>query len=222
MSLFLGKIHYWLYNKIQWAEQTEQALIHWASGQGLPAKQWASEARQKYGDPTGGRALEEIVDTSNIHGSLQHFISCVELRQADLITRILEVNPSYLDELVKVNLEVGAAAADAYVTRPENHGSRPDSPDRLFLALQDYVLEGMPCDRVNQAVSETEQEYVWQTTSCLHTQYWQQAGGDVANFYVLRDAWVKGFIQKLNSSYHYEKRGASTYGIVKKEGGCSE
>lgn len=215
MSLFLGKIHYWLYNKIQWAEQTEQALIHWASGQGLPAQQWAREACQKYGDPTGGRALEEIIDTTNIHGSLQHFISCVELRQADLITKVLASNPDHLEELAKINTQVGVAAADAYL---ENAGSQPDSPDRLFLALQDYVLEGMPCDRVNQVVSETDQEYVWETTSCLHTQYWQQVGGDVNNYYVLRDAWVKGFIQTLNSSYQYEKLGAASYGIVKKEG----
>ena len=215
MSLFLGKIHYWLYHKIQWAERTEQALVVWAAEHGLPAEQWAADCHRKYGEPTDGRALEEIIDTTNIHGSLQHFISCVELRQADLVTRILSADPSHLEALAQVNETVGAAAAAAYA---ESAVRRPDSPDRLFLALQDHVLEGMPCDRVNQVVSETEQEYVWQAASCLHTPYWQQVGGDVSNFYVLRDAWVKGFLQQLNQSYHYEKLGASRYGILKKEG----
>ena len=35
MSLFLGKIHYWLFNKILWFEGLEDEIIEFAKNKGL-------------------------------------------------------------------------------------------------------------------------------------------------------------------------------------------
>ncbi|MDO7205534.1 hypothetical protein Q5M85_16905 [Paraclostridium bifermentans] len=35
MSLFLGKIHYWLFNKILWFEDLESEIINLAEAEGL-------------------------------------------------------------------------------------------------------------------------------------------------------------------------------------------
>ena len=35
MSLFLGKIHYWLFNKILWFENLEEKIIDLAKNEGL-------------------------------------------------------------------------------------------------------------------------------------------------------------------------------------------
>ena len=35
MSLFLGKIHYWLFNKIRWFENLEENIIDLAKSEGL-------------------------------------------------------------------------------------------------------------------------------------------------------------------------------------------
>lgn len=72
MSLFLGKIHYWLFGKIQWFEGLEQEVLEFAKSKNLPVEEWTKEVYGKYGYPTEDRPLEEIIDTENIHGWLQN------------------------------------------------------------------------------------------------------------------------------------------------------
>ena len=43
MSLFLGKIHYWLFNKIQWFEILEEDIIEVAKEEGI----YTDEIRDK-------------------------------------------------------------------------------------------------------------------------------------------------------------------------------
>lgn len=47
MSLFLGKIYYWLYNKILWSEKAETEIVQWAEGQGLPVEQWVQQNAER-------------------------------------------------------------------------------------------------------------------------------------------------------------------------------
>lgn len=209
MSLFLGQIHYWLYNKILWAERAEKEIIQWAKSQGLPAEQWAQQNIVRYGAPTGNRPLEEIIDTSNIHGWLQERIESVELRQAAQVTEILEENPDFLKALTGIFEKQGKAAALEY-------GAVPDSPEGMFNALHDFILEGMPCDRVNEAISRDDNEFVWQTTACLHRPYWEQVTGDVRNFYALREAWVREFVETLNPAFYYVKTDDGRHRIARR------
>lgn len=198
MSLFLGKIHYWLYDKILWAEKAEEEIIKWAKGMNLPVDKWVQEANEKYGAPTGGRPLDKIIDTSNIHGSLQEKIKSAELRQAAIVTAILNENESYKGSIVKVFENQGSLAAqscDAY----------PDSPDGMFNTLQNYLIDGMPCDRVNDVLEQDDNQFIWKASVCLHKPYWEEVGGDVNNFYELREAWTKSFVENLNPNFRFEK-----------------
>ena len=70
MSAFLGPIHFWLYNKIQFQESLIDELIRYASSQG-----WSdSDLADKYGSKDR-RKLDEVIDESNIHGLAQGVVA---------------------------------------------------------------------------------------------------------------------------------------------------
>ena len=199
MSLFLGKIHYWLYNKIQWFESIEKEMVSLGKEKNLPVNEWTSDLYREFGMPTGGEPLENIIDTSNIHGWLQQKISNAESRHAALITKMLEADESIKSDLEKLFTQQGKEAAQNF------NGDRVNTPEDMFNAMNDFILEGMPCDRVNEVVDSSDQEFVWKATMCLHTPYWENAKGDVKNFYELRENWIKAFVENLNPRYTYEK-----------------
>lgn len=208
MSLFLGNIHYWLYNKIVWAEKMEEDLATWAKTKDLQVEKWAEEALSKFGEATGNKPLEDIIDTKNIHGWLQDKIQSAELRQAYLITTIIGENPELQDEIVKLFEKQGMMAAKEYE-------KAINTPEDAFKALNDFILEGMPCDRVNQVISSDEDVYSWRTTACLHKDYWSRVDGDITIFYTLRDAWVKAFIEALEPVFKYTKPEEFVHEITK-------
>ncbi len=198
MSLFLGKIHYWLYNKIIWYEKIELNIIQWAQDKQLPIGTWVQDNNERHSPPLGTEPLEQLIDTSNIHGWLQERIESAELRQAALVTQVLNRNMDYKIELINIYKNQGKAAA-------EDYQGDVATPEDMFNALNDYILEGMPCDRVNQIVSSNDNEFVWQSAICLHTPYWQKVEGNVNNFYELRESWVKAFVEELNPVFTYTR-----------------
>lgn len=208
MSLILGQIHYWLYNKIKWAEKMEQDILQWAKTKDLPADQWARETADKYGQPVGNKKLDDEIDPNNIHGWLQGTIESAELRQGYIITSILAVNPEFKKELVTLFESQGQLAA-------KEHGQEITTPEEAFKALNDFILEGMPCDRVNEVISSDELKYSWKTLTCVHKSYWDRVEGDISIFYILRDAWVKAFIESLAPNFKYTKTEESVHEIIK-------
>ncbi|MCW3489279.1 hypothetical protein [Dethiobacter alkaliphilus] len=210
MSLTLGKIHYWLYNKILWFENIEQEIAARAKEKSPAVEGWLQQIYAQYGHPTGNQPLEEIIDTSNIHGWLQGRIAAAELRQAALVTRLLEENIFSQAELIEIFKRQGEDAAREY-------RQNVTSPEEVFNALNDFILEGMPCDRVNEVLTSTDNEFSWRATRCLHEEYWRQAGGDVQNFYNLREAWVAAFVETLNTDFTYEKDQDGVNRIIRKQ-----
>ena len=61
----------------------------------------------------------------------------------------------------------------------------------------------MPCDRVTRLIKSENDIYEWETTSCIHKNYWEMVNGDVNNFYKLRHIWTKAFIESFNGLYTY-------------------
>ena len=47
MSLYLGKIHYWLFNKIVWFENLEGEIITLAKNEGLNIEELSQEINNK-------------------------------------------------------------------------------------------------------------------------------------------------------------------------------
>ena len=68
MSLFLGKIHYWLFNKILWFEKLEDEIIDLAKKEGFEVEKISEEIQSLYGRKLPNKPLEDLIDTGNIHG----------------------------------------------------------------------------------------------------------------------------------------------------------
>lgn len=208
MSLFLGKIHYWLFNKIVWFEDLEEEIINLAKKEGLDVDTLSIEINNKYGEKLPKLPLEEMIDTSNIHGWLQDRIHSAEYRLATWTVNILKKEGAK-EKLEDLFINQGLKAANEVIEsgKPVN-----DATD-IFNAVNDYILDGMPCDRVNEVISQDEDKLFWKRRICVHKQLWDTVGGDVDLFYSLRDLWIKSFVNKVNSNYKYCFLGNNEFSI---------
>lgn len=67
MSAFLGKIHYWLYNKIQFHEALIEEVAKYSANKGFNAKELLEKSYLEFGYLVKGN-LENEIEHSNIHG----------------------------------------------------------------------------------------------------------------------------------------------------------
>ena len=58
---------------------------------------------------------------------------------------------------------------------------------------------------LNEIVQNNENEISWETTTCLHKAHWDEVGGDVNNFYFLRDNWINGLLGASGTNYSYNR-----------------
>lgn len=210
MSSSLGQIHHWLYNKIVLLEKIEEDIVQWANSQGLPGDEWMEMITDQYGNPTGGKPLKKVSDKSNIHIWLYERMKSAELRQAALITEVLYDNPQFKENILEIYSKHGKNSAREY------QGALPKSPEEIYIVLNDFILEGMPTDQVNQVLSGNDNVIIWRTTRCLHQPYWDEVNGDISHFYELRAAWVKAFVETLTPEFTYERRPNGDHKIVRK------
>lgn len=210
MSLFLGKVHYWLFAKIEWFEALEEEILAASNLKGIDVEGLRTKVYEEFGVPTEKKPLEDMIDQGNIHGWLQGKIESAEARQAAFVTAILNEKPELKKDLIEVFQVQGEKAGKLL-----NEKAIPNSPIGLFNAMNDFVLDGMPCDRVNNVVNEDENEILWETTQCLHSVHWERINGDVKNFYDLRETWIKAFVSNVNSKFKFEKVSGNTQKIAK-------
>jgi hypothetical protein len=215
MSRFLGKIHFWLYDKIRYAEELEKKLERYAiSQQELPIIEWKESISERFGTALDGKPLEDAIDVSNIHGWLQDRIKAVETRQAAWISYIVSEKPESVIKLQELfeedGEEKGTLAASMYdITSFED----------TYNILNNFILEGMPCDNVDAIMENDAEHFKWISTRCIHSDSWAQVGGDIKLFYKLRKYWIKGFITSINSEYDFnvEYSGAKRINTILKK-----
>ena len=199
MSLFLGKIHYWLFNKIVWFENLEEKIIELAKIEGLDIENLIKDIEGKYGEKLPNKPLEELIDTSNIHNWLQNQIHSAEGRNAAWTKLLIETNEKNFKKLENIYKEQGVIAAKEVL----QEGKRVSSPKEIFDSMNDYILDGMPCDRVNEIISNEENKITWQARIDVHKDIWDRVGCDVNYFYNLRNVWIETFVSNLNDSFKY-------------------
>ena len=197
MSLFLGKIHYWLFNKVLWFEGLEGEIIKLAKDKGIDVEKLEAEINSKYGVKTPNKNLEDMIDTSNIHGWLQGKIHSAEGRMAAWTKVILENNQDYILDMRKVYENQGVNAANEAKESLENINA-----ETIFNSMNDYILDGMPCDRVNDS---SEDSIMWKRRVCVHKNIWENEGILVDVFYELREHWINAFVNTMNNDYEYVK-----------------
>lgn len=210
MSSSIREIHQWIYDKIILVEKIDQDIEKWAESQGLPINEIMAEIIKQYGKPTGARPLNKVANKSNIHVWLYEQVKSTELRQAALITKILEIKAEYKEDIKEIFAKNGEDAAREY------KGALPGNPEEIYIVLNDFLLDGMPTDRVNQILSGSENVMIWRTTLDVHKAYWDEVNGDVTHLYDLREAWVKAFVDTLTPGLVYERRPNGDHKIVKK------
>ena len=171
MSAFLGPIHFWLYHKIGKQEELTKAIASYAEQKG-----WI-EDQAKYTKDLP--ALEDVIDESNIHGWLQGQIHDAETRYADLIDAVWNTKRS--EEIRSIAFAFGKKYALEAST----------SPAGAYKVFEDFFVNGMPCDRVNAVVSESEDALSWTITRDIHAQYWKDGSGV---YYLLRNEIMRGML----------------------------
>lgn len=191
MSAFLGPIHHWVFHKIQFQNEIVNRLIDFAKQKNLDI---APALKERYGELENA-PLEDMIDTSNIHGWLQERVTQVEYRLAAAVKMILDSGTANEDELRRLFYEIGSSAKPAELT------SAVDG----YALLNDLLLDGMPCDRVNEVVSESSQQVVWRKNVCTHSPYWDAAGIDIQIYNTLRESLIAGLLD--NSDYEFIKNG---------------
>ena len=200
MSAFLGPIHYWLYNKIQHQDSILNDIYKSYDQAGLQLKE---EANKLYGSLEEG-PLDEIIDQSNIHGWLQERVSQVEYNYAYVITKLLEEDQTNLNKLKSILKASGEKEGQKLV------GSSPTAKD-LYKLSSECLLDGMPCDRANELLDNTDSLVSWKRNLCVHEQYWQEIGGDINIYYDLRHAWMEGLTADYD--FRFTKTNSDLYKI---------
>jgi len=201
MSAFLGPIHHWLFNKITLFESLEENINKDVIAKhGDKALEITEQMKKKYGEFIPKQPLENLIDTNNIHGWLQNKISIAETRQAATLKAFIDNLGAEVITILEKNYtqqgsEVGTIASQETDTS--------DAPS-LYKALNNYLLEGMPCDNVNSVIMSEPQLLEWNAFGCLHKPYWDTVGMDSETMYNLRFSWIKAFVEKANSKYTYK------------------
>lgn len=211
MSAFLAPIHTWLFNKILLAEDLERDLqTLYIDKYGDSAKELIQKSLS-YGEPIdNAKKIEDIIDVSNIHGWLQEKISKVETRTAYLITEMVNNYAKEAEVIAEACFEEQGKTVGEKARINEMSGNA----EEIFNALNNYLLEGMPCDRVNRLIKSENNLIEWETTTCIHKKYWDVVKGDVNIFYKLRHTWTKAFIENCNGEYTYNFIEGLEYGGI--------
>ncbi len=204
MSAFLGPIHHWLYRKIKLQEELVISLVTLLKEKGIDAG--IEEKVNAVYAPLPSGNLEDMIDETNIHGWLQERVSLVENRLAYVVTQIAKNEISNLDIISQITNDFGR----------NNTIQELDSARKAYQELQDRLLDGMPCDHVNQVISESDKEVVYQVTNDIHGQYWMAQGGDAQNYQRIKESLIKGMLE--NSPFEFEVVGNGRFIIrVKSE-----
>ena len=191
MSLFLGPIHYWLYNKIRNQERLTSVIAAKAK-----EKDWITDTDSYTKELPD---LETAIDESNIHGWLQEQIIDAESRFASLVIEIKKQGIN-LEELESIAFDFGK----------ENLPDSKADVTEIYRHFEDFFVNGMPCDHINIVTDKSENQLSWEMDQDIHGKYW--IGGDVADYYKLRKAVMDGMLAELdyvveaNDLYHYSIR----------------
>lgn len=188
MSAFLGPIHFWLYNKIKIQNNIVEEILDLSEEKGLNLRK---DLYSEFGDGDL-KELDQVIDTSNIHGWLQDQIIKVENKLAISVTQIINKDSDSIKILKDIFYNNGVKASAL------NENS---SVEEAFKSINDTLLDGMPCDHALGVISQDENEAVWKRYECVHGRFWEAAKGDIAVYYSLRDEFIKGLVEKANLNY---------------------
>ena len=199
MSAFLGHIHYWLYKKIQLLVERENLILEKTR---RVVDDLADELHEisidTYGAPIDAATpLEDIIDHNNIHGWLSGQINVASVREAAFIKDMLDTNSG--DDAVLVV----AAILDAFAVQGKACGTvakeslEDVNAPSIYNALQNFYVNGMPCDGGDQIVEDTADTFTWVGDHRLQAPYWRTAGIDPQFMQLAYQTWFEAFVKEI-------------------------
>lgn len=189
MSAFLGPIHFWLYNKIKIQNEIVEETLDYATNS--LNNNMRDDLYNKFGDGDL-KPLDQVIDVTNIHGWLQERVNQVEKKLAYTVTELTKNNPENFQIIKDIFKSKGAEVSTF---------EKDSSLDEIYKAINDTLLDGMPCDRANSVVSQEDNEIIWKRNVCVHQQYWDDVQGDINDFYTLRDEFIEGLLSVTDVKY---------------------
>lgn len=199
MSAFLGHIHYWLYKKIQLLVERENLILEKTR---RVVDDLADELHEisvdTYGAPIDAATpLEDIIDHNNIHGWLSGQINVASVREAAFIKDMLDTNSG--DDAVLVV----AAILDAFAVQGKACGTvakeslEDISAPSIYNALQNFYVNGMPCDGGDQIIEDNAHTFTWVGDHKLQSPYWRTAGVDPQFMQLAYQTWFEAFVKEV-------------------------
>jgi len=217
MSAFLGKIHFWLYKKIRLVIAREQLVLENATATlDDLAEELHETAISTYGAPLDENiALEDVIDHGNIHGWLNNQIEVSTVREASFIKDLVDCGG---DEGIKAVLN--AFAEQGFACGMVARDELPElSPEMIYNVMQNYYLNGMPCDGGDTIVKSDENTHAWEGTHANQKVNWTKAGVDQKLMTKAYQEWFRGFVTAISeSAYEFTVSNDTTpiYTIIKK------
>jgi len=204
MSAFLGHIHHWLYHKISRVVEREQLIYQKAEEMcGATAEELQAQVWQIYGTPQPDAKLEDIIDHNNIHGWLQRQVTIAETREAAFIKELTDTCGDAARGITEAAYaEHGAICAQHAKTQNKYDAQ---SASGIYQALNDYILNGMPCDQGDVVTINEADRVVWEGDVCLQERNWTKAGVDKNLMKELYKIWFAGFVTAMNPLFHYSQ-----------------
>ena len=170
---------------------------------GETAEELREQVVQSYGEPLPDKDLSELIEHNNIHGWLQRQINITESREAAFIKELLDMCGSAAEELV------GQAFQEHGKTTGENAKALGKydlaTASGIYKALNDYYLNGMPCDQGDMVVQSKDKSMVWESGTCIQEPNWKRVGigsGIMVKFY---QSWFEGFVNGVNPDYQFRQ-----------------
>ena len=196
MSMFLGPIHYMMFGKIKIAADRSKAAANaFTEAHGDEATEAINAALPDGLIDFGDRPLEELLGSNPIHQFLQSLIDRVEEAEATLVTALLYRFPDDAEELLKKTYREHGKACGAEQTGGDGNGTLDD----LVRGINQFYLEGMPCDAVSSYMGSGDGLKV-QHTECLHKPKWDAVGAPLHTMCGLMNEWVTGFATAINQN----------------------
>lgn len=220
MSAFLGHIHYWLYKKIQLLVERENLILEKTRNviDDL-ADELHAISVDTYGAPINPAVpLADIIDHDNIHGWLANQINIASVREAAFIKDMLDTNSGDKGVLVI------AAILDAFATQGHAAGVvaknelKDLSAPNIYNALQNFYVNGMPCDGGDTIVENTVNTFTWVGDHRLQSPYWRTAGVAPQFMQLAYKTWFESFVKAIDPNFEFittDDNGMPLYTIKK-------
>lgn len=173
MSAFLSKVHYQLYEKIQYQQTLSNLLLKVLKQNNIHIDD-LHNLQLKQGN------LEDIIDMQQIHAWLSNNIVMVEKRMS-----------YYLDEINQASLLEQAKTCFYQEGQTHNKNIVLHNVVEAFQLTNAFMLDGMPCDKGIVIINRDENNILFKCDANAH-----HSIADFASYMTLREAWMRGLLQE--------------------------